>query len=125
MNTHFTGKYRHESINQLYLVSLLLESLDSSLVDILEKQDLDFLSLEGSQDLWLGLAQGAATSSWTLGLSGNTVLVGHIERVKKSTREKEERACFNFFFCGAAAPCLYVRAQVSALIFDLFARQSF
>lgn len=106
MNTHFTGKYRHESINQLYLVSLLLESLDSSLVDILEKQDLDFLSLEGSQDLWLGLAQGAATSSWTLGLSGNTVLVGHIERVKKSTREKEERACFNFFFLRCCCPLL-------------------
>lgn len=111
MNTHFTGKYRHESINQLYLVSLLLESLDSSLVDILEKQDLDFLSLEGSQDLWLGLAQGAATSSWTLGLSGNTVLVGHIERVKKSTREKEERACFNFFFSAVLLPLAYMCAR--------------
>lgn len=43
-----------------YLIALLLESIDSSGIDVLQQQDLDFGRLEGSQHLGLVLSEGRA-----------------------------------------------------------------
>lgn len=66
----------------LYLITLFLECLDSSLVDIFQQENFDFRCIERTKYFWLWLTERAATHSRLLlliHLSINVIggIVGH------------------------------------------------
>lgn len=83
----------------LYLITLFLECLDSSLVDIFQQENFDFRCIERTKYFWLWLTERAATHSRLLlliHLSINVIggIVGHeglFKEKKYNSRDQEER----------------------------------